>query len=155
YRYRFDESEIAASRRVWILPVTAAFIAFALLMIIVGLVGAIINVHRVYLLAASVCEAASGIGVYVTSTSILAGRAWARWVGLLIAILIILGVVIFGGWWFVSGEPGPILLLFLPALAASIALVFQLLMPKTREWFRFASSLRAEHRKRRKSETAT
>jgi hypothetical protein len=168
YRYQLDEGEIAALRPAWMLPVAAAFAALALLIIVVALVGGITTVttyglpalNRWTLAGPWFFLTAIGVGVYVTSAGIVAGRIWAKWVGLAITTLMILGSLSFGGWLVATQwkaltrewQMWPYLLFPFAALAVGLGLTHQLLASKTREWFRFASSLRAEHRKRKRRE---
>jgi serine/threonine protein kinase len=153
YRYRFDRHEIAAERPEAVVVVAGMTLLFAVIAAAIA-VGAVYNLRGV-LRSADPARAAVeplaelalavgfGAGCVGIGFGLLAGRSWARWASALPwlgAVGTLAGNVV--GQNDLSGEDA----VEFVGLAVGFTLLYALLLlRRTRDWFRLASRLRAEH----------
>jgi serine/threonine protein kinase len=170
YRYRLDESEIAATRPGWILSIAACCIGLAILMATIGTV--ILGVLAIdwftrtaigdrlpaAVLVWGVCLVVLGAGLILLSYGTLSGRGWARRLGVVVALVVaaaaVSGMAAFCSFAYPEGfgaNPNLVVglivsfLLFVTAVLAA----YKLLQRQTREWFAFAGRVRSEQRQGR------
>jgi serine/threonine protein kinase len=186
YRYRFDEGEIIAARPSgvvlsgFITALVASFIALiCICMTILTLAMIVGDSSQASTTGSIILVAFQGLlgfvilagGIFLT-WQLFAGRAWARWATLVIALLqiaICLGILFIMGFTFLAQWAAPppttsppssvqslrpmmmgiVLMYAVPILIGIIlgaAVAYFLLSRKAANWFRLASRIRAEHR---------
>ncbi len=158
YRYRLDEREIAAERPAEILAVVFTFQFFAILVIVVG--GFVIARQPEALAIGSpgfnlivAAALASSVWFYSVGHGLLFGR-WIAWVAALLTCLIGSVASVFYSSFLNTGlaliiaiTPSTRVILTLLVNAPVIVVVGVLCRRRSRNWFRFAERLRAEHSK--------
>lgn len=158
YRYRMDEREIAAERPSEILAVVFTCQFFAILLIVVG--GVVIARHSEVLAIGSplfnvfvASCLASAAWFYALGHGLLAGR-WIAWGAALLTCLIGALASVFYSSFLTSGlalyvSMGPLTTALFTLLlnAPAMVVVGILVRRRSRNWFRFAEQLRAEHSK--------
>jgi serine/threonine protein kinase len=177
YRFKMDETEIAASRPTGVVVLAVVYLAagiiIAFFLVMTLLRDALVLVFtdrgtaEAMLFAYSVetvMSVAGCISTLVAGTGMLYGRRWARVTALAVAGATFLGslyYVVLGGIKLAQHRIGPnvfslieIMLAFtLPLFAVSISCLWVLCTRRTREWFRLAARLRAEFAQERKQAT--
>jgi serine/threonine protein kinase len=158
YRYRLDEREIAAERPPEILAVVFTCQFFAILLIVVG--GFVIARHpealaigtALFNLFVASCLASAG-WFYVLGHGLLAGR-WIAWGAALVTCVIgFLASVFYSSFLtgalalYVTMSPSITALFTLLLNAPAMVVAGILIRRRSRNWFRFAEELRAEHSK--------
>jgi serine/threonine protein kinase len=151
YRYRFDSREIVAARPQEMILVGFWFFgaAFQFAMLAVAEIAGILRGHPTslgYIIGAPVAVAG-----FLTAQGLLSGRTWAWWVGLACALVSMpwAGSMLAAA--FVQ-EPATVSssAVYAIVMAGSwTATAVILLRRKTRDWFRLARRLQAEHERQR------
>jgi serine/threonine protein kinase len=158
YRYSLDEREIAAERPGEILAVVFTFQFFAILSIVVGGIVIARNAESLpigsgafnMIVAGSL---ASCFWFYAVGRGLLSGR-WIAWIAALLTCSLGSVASVFYSSYFNIGPAFPLtlpyaskVLLVLLANIPVVVVVAVLLRRRSRQWFRFAEALRAEHSK--------
>jgi serine/threonine protein kinase len=154
YRYRFDPREATAARPPGVMLAATWVLVGSLYCLISGLQRLWVGVSLRGLAGVDGMDlSALGLGALylVTSLGLLQGRRWSRWlaVGLgLLNVALFTGLIyavsirsgkLAGSYWFA---------MFVMVLSCWAATLVILLRRRTRDWFRLAARLRAEHSRR-------